>query len=163
MLKKLSIACTLLALAISASPLLAGDLSDEGFTQIQDFSLSRRSAPVAAPTKAPEANAPTGLGGVWYDSPALSDSDDDLSLTSTASHFSHDDSSDTGVLEALNSRPSTAAAADTGTSSAAAPRENYHGLETDGVSLAAALEPITAGLLILGGMAGLIRRYCKKS
>jgi len=164
MLKKLSIACTLLALVVSASPMLAGDLSEEGFTvtQIQDFSTARRSAPRAAQAKTPTAKTPKGSGGLWYDSPEPSDNADDLSMTSTASNYSHDESGDTGALEALDSRPSNAAGADTGSSSAAAPRENYHDLETDEVSLAAALEPITIGLLIIGGMTGLVRRYWKK-
>jgi hypothetical protein len=160
MLMKLSIVCMLLAVAISASPLLAGDLSDDGFTNIQDFSSARRSAPVAA--KASAAKAPKASGGLWYDSPDLSDSADDMSMAPAASNYSHDDPSDTSVFEALNSRSSDAAETDAGSSTAEAPKKPNHALETDEVSLAAALEPITIGILILGGMAGVVRRYCKK-
>ena len=171
MLKKLSIACMLLVVAVSASPLLAGDLGEEGFTftKIQYFTSAKRSAHddnVAQRANAPQDAKPAKeISSLWCDSPepTADTGGDDLSIASTASNYSHDESSGTDLFETINSGSNGATASDAGYSTAVAPKETYQRIETDEVSLATAIESITMGILILGGMAGLVRRYGIKS
>jgi len=168
MLKKLAIACVLATIAIPVSPVLAGDLGNEGFTvtQISDFSSSKRSNSDENANWTPRASdnaKPTKqVSSIWCDSPEMNtDTSDDISISPTASHYSHDAAEETDILAVLESRPSSAVSSSSTSSTTAAQRERYDSM-TDEVSLAAAIEPITIGILMLGGIAGVVRKFCKK-